>query len=160
MFPFVLAFAAIGALAGGGAGAAFGGILWFKKTADGAAAEQVKADSENIKDLLRQKMSEQEVRDQANAGGVDVAAAVEGYRLVQRGQIDIEKVVKDLLTGMTGVPIADAAAAAADGVSASLPSGQIASNAEIRSWARGNGLDVADKGQIPRRVVDAFHEAH
>lgn len=161
MLPIVLALAAAGALAGGGAGAAFGGILWFKRTADAAAAEQAKADSENIKDVLRQKMSEQEVRDQAKAMGVDVEAAVEGYRAAQRGQVDIEKLVKDLIAGKAGVPMADAAAAST-GRKAALPlqRERVESNAEIRRWARENGFDVADKGQIPRRVLDAFREAH
>lgn len=32
--------------------------------------------------------------------------------------------------------------------------------AAIREWARQNGHTVADKGRIPKAVVDAYHAAH
>ena len=31
---------------------------------------------------------------------------------------------------------------------------------DIRSWARNNGYEVADRGRIPASVVDAYHPAH
>lgn len=154
--------AVVGAVTGGGVGAAVGGVLWATKLADSAAVDRAMAGSENIKDLLRQKMSEQEVRDQAKSVGVDVCAAVEDYRAAQQGQIDIQTLVKDLITKTTGVPMADAAGSASLVAEPALPvrSERVGLNAEIRRWARENGLDVADKGRIPRRVLDAFREAH
>ncbi len=34
------------------------------------------------------------------------------------------------------------------------------SNAELRSWAREQGYTVADRGRLPREVVQAYQGAH
>lgn len=34
------------------------------------------------------------------------------------------------------------------------------SNAEIRSWARQNGLTVSDRGRVPASAVAAYRSAH
>ena len=31
---------------------------------------------------------------------------------------------------------------------------------KIRSWARANGHDVADRGRIARKIIDAYNTAH
>lgn len=160
--PIILALAAAGAAAGGGIGAAIGGMIWFKRETDSAAAEEVKADSRNIQDILRQKMSEQQVREEARAVGVDVDAAVAGYRAAQAGVVDLQTVVTGIVSGVTGVPIPDAESGWALQSHEPLPlqSDRVTSNAEIRRWARENGRPVSDKGPIPRRVLDAFRSAH
>lgn len=33
------------------------------------------------------------------------------------------------------------------------------SNAAVRAWARANGHKVSDRGRVPVRLVEAFHEA-
>ncbi|WP_079169624.1 MULTISPECIES: Lsr2 family protein [unclassified Streptomyces] len=32
--------------------------------------------------------------------------------------------------------------------------------AAVRAWAQSNKLDVPARGRIPKRIYDAFHEAH
>lgn len=34
------------------------------------------------------------------------------------------------------------------------------SNAEVRSWARKNGLTVSDRGKVPASVLSAYRKAH
>lgn len=34
------------------------------------------------------------------------------------------------------------------------------SNAEVRSWARANGLTISDRGRVPASVLTAFRDAH
>ncbi|QTV79463.1 histone-like nucleoid-structuring protein Lsr2 [Microbacterium sp. NIBRBAC000506063] len=41
-----------------------------------------------------------------------------------------------------------------------LPVAATHSNADIRTWARDQGYEVAAKGTIPRRIIDAYWEAH
>jgi hypothetical protein len=36
----------------------------------------------------------------------------------------------------------------------------LASNAEVRSWARANGLTVNERGRIPASVQAAYRDAH
>jgi hypothetical protein len=31
---------------------------------------------------------------------------------------------------------------------------------KIRDWGRRNGFEVSDRGYLPKRLVEAFHEAH
>jgi hypothetical protein len=33
-------------------------------------------------------------------------------------------------------------------------------NAEVRSWARTQGYSIADRGRLPRDVIQAYQEAH
>jgi hypothetical protein len=36
----------------------------------------------------------------------------------------------------------------------------MATNAEVRSWARDTGLAVHDRGRVPASVLTAYHSAH
>ncbi|MEV6332965.1 Lsr2 family protein [Streptomyces sp. NPDC051909] len=31
---------------------------------------------------------------------------------------------------------------------------------EVRDWAKASGLEVNDRGRVPRAVVEAYHKAH
>jgi len=38
--------------------------------------------------------------------------------------------------------------------------GRAASNADVRAWARQNGLTVSDRGRVPASVLNAYRDAH
>lgn len=40
------------------------------------------------------------------------------------------------------------------------PSEPVATNADIRAWAKARGLDVAPRGRIAVEIVEAFHAAN
>ena len=42
----------------------------------------------------------------------------------------------------------------------SRPTSERTDLSDVRTWARENGYDLADRGRIPANVIDAFEEAH
>lgn len=156
MIPVVLALAAIGGLAGTSLGATVGGLLWFKQTQDVGAKEIVTADLENEIEVLKKAIDQKAVRDQAKAAGVDVDAALEGYRAAKQDNIDMHQLISRILNGEIPVPISGESVQ----LPLSLPSQRVEPTREIRAWARKSGHKIADRGRIPRSISDAYHAAH
>jgi hypothetical protein len=62
--------------------------------------------------------------------------------------------------GRPVAPATDAATDAAESTQETAPrSAGSPSNAEVRSWARQNGLTVSDRGRVPASVVTAYRNA-
>jgi hypothetical protein len=40
------------------------------------------------------------------------------------------------------------------------PGGNATQNRAIRSWARGNGLEIADRGRVPEEIIRKYELAH
>jgi hypothetical protein len=159
--PIILALAAAGALAGGGIGTAVGGVMWFRKTGHEAARDEAVADSKNITDVLRQRMTEQQVRDEAKAAGVDVDAAVNGYKAAKDGVVRLADVAVRVALGDTGVPISKQSLSkeVLEEARATITADGVASNSDIRMWGRANGYVVKDRGPLPKALLEAFRAA-
>ncbi|WP_369253356.1 Lsr2 family DNA-binding protein [Geodermatophilus amargosae] len=149
----ILFFAAAGLLVGGGAG---GGWLLWQKGNQAAAKELQAQDAANLKRLLEGEIDLAELKRQAKQAGVDVDAVMAGYEKMKAKQLKPEDVVRLVTEGCLPVP--------GDGSGkkpSMLPEGVDAvSNAEFRAWARANGHEVKDRGQVPERIKAAYRDAH
>ena len=150
----ILFFAAAGALAGTGLG---GGVYLWRKGSQHAAHQEAQTETEQLSDLIRREMDVAELREAAEAAGVDVESVIAGYRGLRDGYLSLPEVVEKYLSGEAPVQT--------QSTSSSVPaieSGEVvrATPAEVRAWAQGAGLDVADRGPIPGHVLEAYRAAH
>jgi hypothetical protein len=90
--PVALAFAAAGAVVGGGIGAAAGGLFMWKRTNQAAALELSTADTNALAALDTAEIDLAQIKQQARELGVDISAVEAGYRTYRDGQIDLQAI--------------------------------------------------------------------
>ncbi|MFG2986966.1 histone-like nucleoid-structuring protein Lsr2 [Streptomyces sp. NPDC048258] len=91
------------------------------------------------------------------------AAQREAEEKVAKARAELEKAQEELRTLKAGTRTTAAATAAAapTPIRAGLGSGRTREElAAIRTWAREHGHQVADQGMVPKRVLEAYDDAH
>lgn len=149
----ILLFAAAGALAGGGLG---GSVYLWKKGAQIAADDERRKDIEHAKNLIHKQTELAEVRKAAEAAGVDPDAVLSGYEAIRDGYFSLPEVASKFYAGKAPVPFTEEST-----LPAGLSPGETtrATAAEIRAWARDAGYEVADRGPVPRHILEAYQDA-
>ncbi len=80
--------------------------------------------------------------------------------LTDKNAADLEEVLAPYLAAGRPIP-APAAAPRARPSRRSASAGQLSEDSRaVRTWGRGQGYQVSDRGQIPRAVRDAYRAAH
>ena len=150
----ILFFAAAGALAGTGLG---GGVYLWRKGSQHAAHEEAETEIDQLSDLIRRGMDLAELREAAETAGVDVESVIAGYKGLRDGYLSLPDVVENYLSGKAPVQTHSTSSSVA-----AIESGEVvrATPAEVRAWAKGVGLDVADRGPIPGHVLEAYRAEH
>ena len=153
--PLVIGlYAAAGALAGAGVG---GASILVRRARQEGALDTASQDNENLRALLRQEIDLAELKAQAEELGVDVEAVIRGYERLKSDAPSLEGLIVAFENHGLEVPSKQPELAAR---SMSSPETQAVTPAEMRQWAKDNGLDVADRGPIPQHVKDAYRDAH
>nr|BAK19854.1 hypothetical protein [Streptomyces rochei] len=89
------------------------------------------------------------------------AAQREAEAKVAKAKADLEKAQEELRTVKAGTRTTTAAATAPTPIRAGLGSGRTREElADVRTWARENGHQVADAGMVPKRILEAYDAAH
>ncbi|WP_435271319.1 Lsr2 family DNA-binding protein [Streptomyces sp. 1222.5] len=89
------------------------------------------------------------------------AAQREAEEKVAKARAELEKAQEELRTVKAGTRTTTAAATAPTPIRSGLGSGRTREElADIRTWARANGHQVADAGMVRKAVLDAYDAAH
>jgi hypothetical protein len=89
------------------------------------------------------------------------AAQREAEEKVAKAKAELEKAQEELRTVKAGTRTTTAAATAPTPIRTGLGSGRTREElADIRTWARANGHQVADAGMVRKAVLDAYDAAH
>lgn len=84
---------------------------------------------------------------------ISFAIGSEGYE-IDLGEVNIDKLTKALAPykkAARSIAVKEVARRAANGTA-----GSGLNLADVRAWAKANGLDVADKGRIPEEVMTKY----
>jgi hypothetical protein len=157
--PIVLALAAAGAVAGGGFGAAAGGMFMWKRTNQAAGRELARADTDALAALYEAEIDLARTKQQARDVGVDVSAVEAGYRAYRDGQVDLQAIAEGVMNGAYLIPTA----ATADPQNVRELVGDdihVVSDRDMRRWLRERGHDVPAAGPLAERLKVIYREGN
>lgn len=131
--------------------------------AHAAAVDQIQTLLDNAQDATSKRIQTLATKITADVGKLRTLIDTERAKAAEREKKAAEKEAARAEVARLQRELADAKAAltkTSGADSGSRPAGARSETARIRDWARGQGMDLPDRGRLPANVRDAYAAAH